>query len=104
MAEWILIGALVATVLLWWDNARCGEQVLHHCRRRCEKAGVQLLDGSVARVRSWLRKEPGGGIQICRLYGFEYSDNFQDRRYGYVVMIGRQVVETSIPANRLSGH
>jgi hypothetical protein len=42
-----------------------------------------------------------GGIQICRLYSFEYSNaassEIGEREQGYIVLIGKQVVETSMP-------
>jgi len=98
MENIIYVVILIIVILYWWDNRKGGEQVLYYCRRQCEKAGVQLLDASVVRQRSWLRKKPGGGLQICRLYSFEYSDDEKNRRYGYIVLIGQQVVESGFPA------
>lgn len=91
----VVIVLVVAIVLYWWDNQKSGEMVLNYCRNMCRKQHFQLLDASVARQRTWLRKHPGGGLQICRLYSFEYSDNEEGRLYGYVVLIGQQIVETS---------
>ena len=98
MEDIILIAILLATVLYWWDNRKSGERVLHYCRQKCERANYQLLDASVVRQRSWLRRKQGGGLQICRLYSFEYSDDNESRQYGYIVLIGQQVVETGFPA------
>ena len=68
--------------------------------RICQSAGVQLLDASISRQRVWLRRATGGGIQICRLYSFEYSQDSENRQFGYIVLLGHQVVESKIgPSN-----
>lgn len=97
MENIVLIVLVVSVVLYWWDNQKSGELALYYCRNECHKSGVQLLDASVARQRTWLRKHPGGGVQICRLFSFEYSDDNDGRKYGHIVLIGQQIVETSFP-------
>ena len=96
MQEMILIGVLLAVVAYWWDTTRTNEIAMRSCRRICQSAGVQLLDASVARQRVWLRRHPHGGIQLCRLYSFEYSRDSQSREFGYLVLLGHQVVESRI--------
>jgi hypothetical protein len=85
----------------WWDTLQCNELALQACRRRCEQKGLQLLDATVTRQRVWLRRNEHGRIQICRFYSFEYSvggnADYGDRVTGYIVILGRQVVETSMP-------
>lgn len=107
MQEIVLIGLLLAVVAYWWDTARTNEIAIHSCRRICQGAGVQLLDATVSRQRVWLRRHPGGGIQICRLYSFEYSADSLNRQFGYIVLLGQQVVESRIgpqnPAEPASG-
>lgn len=100
MQEIILTGLLLAVVAYWWDTTRTNEIAMQSCRRICQKAGVQLLDATVSRQRVWLRRQPRGGVQICRLYSFEYSQDSQSRQFGYIVLLGHQVVESRIgPAN-----
>jgi hypothetical protein len=94
MQELILIGLSLAVVAYWWDTTRSNEVALRYCHDLCMRARVQLLDASVSRQRVWLRRSPGGGIQLCRLYSFEYSRDNLNRRFGYIVLIGREVVET----------
>lgn len=94
MQELILIGLSLAVGAFWWDTTRSDEIALRYCYRLCEHARVQLLDATVSRQRVWLRRKPGGGIQLCRLYSFEYSRDSLSRRFGYIVLIGREVVET----------
>lgn len=97
MENIVFLAIVIAVILYWWDNRKSGEQALLYCRSECEKANFQLLDASVVRQRSWLRRKRGGGMQICRLYSFEYSDDNESRRHGYLVLIGQQIVETDFP-------
>ena len=99
--ELLLIAGLLALLWYWWDTTRSNETAIQSARALCRSSGYQLLDMTVSRQRTWLRRHTGG-LQICRLYSFEYSRGggaeygFGDRRYGYLVLLGRQVVETRI--------
>ena len=94
MQEITIISALLMALFYWWDTTRTNELALNASRRLCQQAGVQLLDSTVVRQRTWLRRVPGRGLQICRLYGFEYSQDNVSRQFGYVVMIAQYVAET----------
>jgi hypothetical protein len=105
MDEILFILLILAGIWYWWDTQQCNEIALAVCQKKCANAGLQLLDATVTRQRSWLRRGTGGGLQICRLYSFEYSNDqasdfaepgFGAREYGYIVLIGKQVVETNI--------
>ena len=96
MIDFILILVLCAMAWYWWDTAYCNELALTNCRNHCNASEVQLLDGSVARRRVWLRRNENGSVQLCRLYGFEYSENHESRHNGYIVLLGRKVVETRL--------
>ena len=91
---------ILAAIWYWWDTQRSNEIALFVCRRKCAAVGLQLLDATVTRQRTWLRKGPSG-LQICRLYSFEYSTgqgfDYGQREQGYIVLIGDQVVETNLP-------
>jgi len=103
----ILILLILSVAGYWWDTLRSNETALLICRNKCHAAGLQLLDATVTRQRTWLRKGPAG-VQICRFYSFEYSvasANTVDstaaivgqREQGYIVLIGKQVVEVNMP-------
>ena len=96
MQEIVLILLVLAVIAYWWDTARTNEIAMQSCRRLCQSEGVQLLDATVSRQRVWLRRHPHGGIQLCRLYSFEYSQDNHSRQYGYIVLLGHQVVESKI--------
>jgi hypothetical protein len=96
-----LILSLSAAIAYWWDTTRCNEIAAQHCRRMCETSAVQLLDSSVSRQRIWVRRNENGRVELCRLYSFEFSGDSQSRHFGYVVLLGRHVAETSMDAWRL---
>ena len=105
MDEIILIFLILTAIWYWWDTQQTNEIALAVCRQKCENACLQLLDATVTRQRTWLRRGAGGSVQICRLYSFEYSrgetsgferSEFGDREHGYIVLIGKQVVETHL--------
>ena len=103
MQEILLTALLAAVVAYWWDTMRTNEIAIRNCRRICQGAGVQLLDATVSRQRVWLRRPPQGGIQICRLYSFEYSQDSETRQFGYIVLLGHQVVESRIGPSNATG-
>ena len=106
MADILLIALILIIIWYWWDTQQSNEIALTMCKRKCSQAGLQLLDATVSRQRSWIRRGPRGNLQICRLYSFDYyneaSETFSEAGFGgrnnaYIVLIGNQVVETSMP-------
>ena len=110
MDEIFFIILILAGVWYWWDTQQSNEIALSVCRQKCSNMGLQLLDATVTRQRTWLRRGPGGSLQICRLYSFEYTGghateypadadayHYGAREHAYIVLIGKQVVETSLP-------
>ena len=93
MQEILFILFVLAVIGYWWDTMVTNELALKACRRLCQQAQMQLLDATVMRQRIWLRRSPTG-VQICRLYSFEYSEDNASRQHGYVVTLGHQVAET----------
>ena len=109
MDEILLIFLISAGIWYWWDTQQCNEIALLVCQQKCHNACLQLLDATVTRQRTWLRRGGNGFIQICRMYSFEYSSetspdlvtaDFGGRELAYIVLIGKQVVETNMPQGR----
>lgn len=100
MQEILLIVVLLTVLAYWWDTMYTNERALAACRQLCQNAQTQLLDGTVVRQRVWLRRE-AGGIQLCRLYSFEYSNNSETRSHGYVVMLGHRIAETRMDSQQV---
>jgi hypothetical protein len=101
MMDLIVLAVLIAGFYYWQDTLRCNELVLQHCRRICNEAGVQLLDDTVVRQRVWFRRNESGRIEFCRFYSFDYSDDSESRQSGYLVLLGRVIVETHMGTWRL---
>ncbi len=56
----ILIIILILSVIwYWWDTQQSNEIALAVCKQKCLNAGLQLLDATVTRQRTWLRRGPG---------------------------------------------
>ena len=108
MDEILFILLILGVFWYWWDTQQCNEIALLVCQKKCANAGLQLLDATVLRQRTWLRRGPGGSLQICRLYSFEYSgeqgSDFGLREQGYIVLIGKQVVEINMPQDETERH
>ena len=106
MDEILFIVLILAVIWYWWDTQQSNEIALAVCKQKCSRTGLQLLDATVIRQRSWIRRGPKGSLQICRLYSFDYfieashvgaETTFGERESGYIVLIGKQVVETNMP-------
>ncbi len=106
MDEILLIFLILAGIWYWWDTQQCNEIALAACQQKCARANLQLLDATVTRQRTWLRRSTNGFVEICRMYSFEYSSeatvewayaDFGGRELAYIVLIGKQVVETHVP-------
>ncbi len=106
MENILFILLILSIIWYWWDTQQSNEIALAVCKQKCIKAGLQLLDATVTRQRVWLRRNANSGVQICRLYSFEYNDDsageftrsaFGERAQGYIVLIGKQVIEAHLP-------
>jgi hypothetical protein len=85
----ILCGALLA---LWWHasvEARDRANLAAH--EACERAGVQLLDGTVSFKSLRLARDEHGALALRRTYVFDYSEDGASRRHGFVMLRGREV-------------
>jgi hypothetical protein len=103
MQEILLISALTLIAFYWWDATHSYERALISCRRLCRNAQLQLLDDTVVRQRIWLGRGPTGSIRLCRIYSFDYSDDQDTRRQGYIIMLGQHVAETSMDPRHVAG-
>ncbi|MGE0384892.1 MAG: DUF3301 domain-containing protein [Gammaproteobacteria bacterium] len=90
-ATLLLLGALAAAG--WYVHGSLGarEAVLAHARRACGELGVQLLDETVAVIRSRLARDEHGRVRLRRWYRFEYSAAGLDRRVGHATALGARV-------------
>ena len=89
----VLIGLLVvgAVYLAWRNSMRARERAVSFCRRLCSKHQVQFLDDTVALTRLTIRRDPGLGWRLHRVYEFEFSAEGQSRSRGSVILTGDRI-------------
>lgn len=102
MQELLLSAVLIGIALYWWDTMRTNEIALNACHHLCRNGQLQLLDNTVIRQRIWLRRTMNGGLQLCRIYSFEYSDDNDSRKQGYIVTLGHHVAQTSMEPRQMT--
>ena len=98
MYESLLPMVLVLAAFWLWQNAlRARERARELARGLCARAGVQLLDETVAVQRLRLRRVPGEGLRLERRYGFEVSIDGADRRRGSLNLLDGDIVSWDLP-------
>ncbi len=90
------LALLGAAGWLWLDGLRAREAAVAAARRACEAGGLQFLDDSVARGAIRLERDDDGVLRLRRSYAFEFSVSGDDRRPGWVVVLGRRVVSIDL--------
>lgn len=89
--SWGVFTAILALVLVGWGwhaSLAARELANRVAAETCNRAGVQLLDGTVAMHRLSVARTPGGSLALRRTYVFDYSEDGYSRRRGFVVMTG----------------
>lgn len=89
--SWSLFLGIVALVLAGWAwhaNLAARELANQVAAETCTRAGVQLLDGTVASLKLALARTPDGRMALRRTYVFDYSEDGYSRRRGFVVLTG----------------
>jgi hypothetical protein len=79
-------------LVLWWQlsvEARDRANVAAH--EACERAGAQLLDGTVSFKSVRLVRDERGRPTLRRTYVFDYSDDGATRRHGFVMLRGHEI-------------
>jgi hypothetical protein len=84
--------ALAGAVLLfgWRASVEARAIAFAAAHEACERAGLQLLDGTVV-FKSWRAGRAGGGLQLHRTYLFDYSEDGATRRQGFVILRGHEI-------------
>jgi hypothetical protein len=92
----LLLLALAAAVVFWFDNQRARERAVMVGRRACEGIRVQLLDQTVSLRGLRLQRPEGKSLAWRRIYRFDFSPDGRGRRQGEIIVQGRQVESVSI--------
>lgn len=81
-----------------WMRARdAAEEARRLGAEACERAGVQLLDHSVALVKLGLKRNEAGRLGIVRQYRFDYSREGSDRASGGLALLGLKLLWITAP-------
>ena len=96
MIESLVVAALAAAGWFLWSSLRARESANAAIRPACQAEGYLFLDDTVALDRIRLRRNDEGRVTIERVYRFDYSDTGDNRRRGYVTLLGARVVELSL--------
>ena len=98
MIETLVVAALAAAGWFLWSSLRAREAANAALRPACSANGYLFLDDTVALHRIRLRRDHNGRANIERVYRFDYSDTGDNRRRGYVTLLGARVEDISLAA------
>lgn len=96
--EITLLLALGAAGWLWYDTMRAREAALRAGRDACQRAGVLLLDDTVAASPVGFGRDRRGHLVVRRRYRFEFTDTGNNRRPGTMVLLGTEVQSVALDA------
>ncbi len=94
--EIFILLSIALAVWFWIDTLRAREAGMAAVSAACQRAGLQLLDDTVATASLRLARDEDGRVALRRVYAFEYSDTGDNRRAGSVTLLGHRVVMISI--------
>src|SRR3954454_25340271 len=96
MLELAAVAVLAAGAWFLWSSLRAREAANAAIRPACRAEGYLFLDDTVALDRIRLRRDEEGRARIERVYRFDYSDTGDNRRRGYVTLLGARVTDVSL--------
>jgi Protein of unknown function (DUF3301) len=96
LLEVAVVAALAAAGWFLWSSLRARESANAAIRPACQAEGYLFLDDTVALHRIRLRRTDEGRATIERVYRFDYSDTGDNRRRGYVTLLGARVTDVSL--------
>ena len=94
----VVLLCVAALVLLWSATRAAAEAARRHGRAVCERAGVQLLDQTVALERIGLRRDRNGRLRLLSRYSFDYSPDGVSRQRGAMALLGADLQWITDPA------
>jgi hypothetical protein len=103
MAFTVAMLVLASAGVIWWFSAAESlERARAHAQTACTRAGVQLLDATVALRRVRARRCEGGFV-LERRYAFEFSPDGVGRVQGWIDLRGRDLVSATVPFSAPQG-
>lgn len=87
-----LLFLLVGLFAWWWRSMNQKALALRRTAAHCERLGLQLLDQTLAFKHYRRARDAYGRQRLCRVYGFDFSKDGQDRRQGEILLVGLHVL------------
>jgi hypothetical protein len=104
MTGTLLVMLLVAAVVFVWSASRAAaDAARRHGHAVCQRAGVQLLDQTVALTRLGLRRDRQGRLRLLSQYSFDYSPDGVNRHRGSMALLGADLQWITDPAADTAG-
>ena len=85
-----------------WAGMAAKEQVRRAAANHCAQLGVQLLDDTVALVRTRLKRDNRGQIRLQRSYEFEFTSTGERRYAGLAVLHGQRITQMQLSPHHLA--
>lgn len=95
MMPYISLAALLLGIWFWIDSLRVRERANQLAQQGCAKADVQFLDGTVSFARLNIVKT-SRGFRWRRVYVFDYSEDGENRKEGFMVFAGSQLINLGL--------
>jgi hypothetical protein len=94
----VVAGSVLALIWFWHASMSARERANGAAREACERLRLVMLDGTVAIVRLWFRRDQEGRLRFERTYAFEYTDDGYRRLKGFIVTLGSRVTSVGLAA------
>ncbi|MBI5890744.1 MAG: DUF3301 domain-containing protein [Nitrosomonadales bacterium] len=92
---------LAALAWYWFDSLRALEFARGIGKAVCDKAEVQFLDDTVARIAIALVRDETGRRVLRRTYRFEFSETGNSRLEGQVILVGHKLESVTMDPYRI---
>lgn len=92
MTTSLIVALLVLLPWFWYHNLRIRENAIRHAQQTCRREGYQLLDETVSLQAMRPCRNRHGRMALQRTYRFEYSECNTDRKQGFIIMLGAEMV------------
>lgn len=96
----VILVLVSAVAWFWWHQDRFHRRALALAKQACDRASVQLLDDSVGLRRLRLARGGQFGVQIVRVFGFEFSQTGANRYAGTVAFSGQRLQSVDLDLSR----
>lgn len=75
----------------WYSSLQANELATRVAKQTCKTQGLQFLDGTVVLQSIRPVRSTTGSINLKRTFQFEYSSDYDSRKTGFVIMLGRHI-------------